>query len=180
MLSYAVSSTIEESPLWNQLASPVAWDNQSLYAVFTRWACPTESALAALGDFWMRLGVRVFGVAALSILAFVSRRKRSQISQNRLILEYSLFLVLMLLISPVSEIHHYTIFFVPFLAVFLYLDELPRNSASYQCIMWGSFIAGLTLLSCYIPPCGIWGFPAIGALLFWCVSLSLLLRQKVI
>jgi len=178
ILSYAVSSGAgEESRLWNQLATPIAWDNQSLYAVFTRWACPTESALIACGDFWQRWGVRVFGVAALSILAFVCGRKKPRTSGKRLILEYSLFLILMLLVSPVSEIHHFTVFFLLFFAVFLYLDELPRNSAAYQWLGWGVFIAALTQIFGYIEPLNLWGLPALGALLIWCASFVFLSRQ---
>jgi len=178
IMTHAVSGAGNESRIWKELVIPLAQDNQSLYAVFTRWVCPTETAFATHNDFWIKWGVRIFGVVALSIAAFISRRGKSKLSPKRLMLEYSLFLVLMLLISPVSETHHYTILFALFLPVFLYLDELPRNSASYQCLMWGSLIAGFTQILNYVSPFDIWGFPTIGVFIFWCVSFVFLARSK--
>jgi hypothetical protein len=177
-MTHAISGAGNESRIWTELVNPLAHDNQSLYAVFTRWACPTETVLATHNDFWIRWGVRIFGVLALSIIAFISRRGKSQSSPKRVMIEYSLFLILMLLVSPVSETHHYTILFALFLPVFLYLDELPRNSVSYQCLMWASLIAGFTQILNYVFPFDMWGFPAIGALIFWCVSLVFLARLK--
>jgi hypothetical protein len=177
VLTEAAHNPGHRNLVWSELATPLSWDNQSLYAVLTRWTRPTETALAAHGDLWTRWGVRLFGAIALFFLAFVARRGREGLSQKRIMLEYSLFLVLMLLVSPVSETHHYTTLFVLFFPVFLYLDELPRNSISYQLLMWGSLIAGLTQILGYIPPLGLWGLPMIGALLFWCVSFALLVRK---
>ncbi|NQT22904.1 MAG: DUF2029 domain-containing protein [Candidatus Omnitrophica bacterium] len=178
ILSHAISDAGHESHLWGQLVTPFAPDNQSLYAVLTRWIWPSEAALVNHTNFWVRWGVRAFGAVALFMLAFVSRWKRSQISQQRLVLEYSLFPMLMLLVSPVSEIHHYTILFVMFLPTFFYLDELPRNSMSYQSLMWGAIIAALTHPMGYIHPFDQWGIPAIGALVFWCVLFVFLARNK--
>jgi hypothetical protein len=108
------------------------------------------------------------------MLALASRKGRPQSSQKRLMLEYSLFPALMLLVSPVSEIHHYTILFVLFFAVFLYLDGLLLDAASSRGLVWGSLIAGLTQILGYVRPFDQWGFPAIGALLFWCASFAFL------
>ncbi|MFC1576284.1 glycosyltransferase family 87 protein [Candidatus Omnitrophota bacterium] len=178
ILSHAVSETGHTSHLWNQLMTPFASDNQSLYAVFTRWAWPSEAALESHTNFWLRWGVSAFGAAALLALAFISRRKRSQISQERLVLEYALFPTLAILVSPVTEIHHYTIFFVLFLPTFLYLDELPRNSVFYQSLMWSAIIAAVTQILGYVEPFDHLGFPVIGALVFWCVLLVFLARSS--
>jgi hypothetical protein len=178
ILSHAASDMGHESHLWDQLVTPFASDNQSLYAVLTRWVWPSEAALVSHTNFWVRWGVRAFGAVALLMLAFVSRQKRSQTPQRRLVLEYSLFPMLMLLVSPVSEIHHYTMLFVMFLATFLYLDELPQDSVSHQSLMWGALIAALTHILGYIHPFDYWGFPAIGALMFWCVLFVFLARSS--
>lgn len=179
ILGYAAVGTGEGVRLWSQLATPLAWDNQSLTAIFTRWAWPTETALAAHGNSAIRLGVNVFGAAALLSLVLVNGRKRNgPRRQKQTMLEYSLFPALMLLISPVSEIHHFTTFFALFLPVFFYLDELPRNSALFYSLTWGGFIAGVTQILGYVKPLNQWGLPAIGALLFWCVSFALLLRLR--
>ncbi|MBL7158255.1 MAG: DUF2029 domain-containing protein [Candidatus Omnitrophica bacterium] len=179
ILSHAISDAGHTSHIWGQLVTPFDADNQSVYAVLTRWVWPSEAALLNHGNFWVRWVVRAFGAATLFMLAFISRHKRSQISRQRLVLEYSLFPMLMLLVSPVSEIHHYTMLFVLFLSTFFYLEELPRNSVSYQSLMWGALIAALTHITGYIPPLDCWGFPAIGAFVFWCVLFVFLARKPV-
>ncbi|MFC1480402.1 glycosyltransferase family 87 protein [Candidatus Omnitrophota bacterium] len=178
ILSHAASDAGHESHIWGQLVTPFDQDNQSLYAVATRWVWPSEEVLISHGNFWVRWASRTFGAVALFMLAFVSRRKRAQTSQKQLMLEYSLFPMLMLLVSPVSEIHHYTILFVMFLPTFLYLDELPKNSVSYQSLMWGALIAAVTHILGYVKPFDYWGFPAIGALVFWCVLFVFLARRS--
>ena len=176
ILSHAVSDTGHQSHLWSQLANPFTADNQSLYTVLTRWVKPSEAALANYGNFWVRWGVRVFGIVALSMLTFLSRKKRSEISSKQLVLEYSLFPILMLLVAPVSEIHHYTMLFIVFLPTFFYLDELPEKSLSYQGLMWGVFLAFVTHIMGYISPFAEWGFPTMGVLVFWCILLAFLAR----
>lgn len=178
LLSHAISTDGNKSILWSQLATPLAWDNQSLYAVFVRWPWPTETEFAANSDFWVRWGVRAFGVASLAALAFISRKKNTRSPAERIMLEYGLFLCLAILASPVTEIHHYAIFFALFLPVFLYLDKMARSSIFYHTLAWTSLIAGITQIMCYIRPFGQWGLPAVGALLFWYASFVFLVRQK--
>jgi len=178
ILSHAVSDTGHQSHIWGQLVTPFAPDNQSIYAAVTRWVWPSEAVMITHGNFLVRWASRSFGALALVMLAFVCRRKRSQISQRRLVLEYSLFPMLMLLVSPVSEIHHFTMLFVMFFPTFLYLDELPRNSASYQSLMWGALAAAVTLTLGYIPPFDHWGLTAVGTLVFWCILLVFLARNS--
>jgi hypothetical protein len=177
-LTQAVSSSGKNSRLWGQLATPISADNQCLYATFIRWAYQTETNLAAYGNFWVKWGISVFTAASLVILAFVSRFKRSQLSQARIILEYSLFVILMLLVSPVNEMHHYTVFFTMYFAVFLYLEELPRRSAAYQYLMWGSLLAFFTQAVGHLGPFDEWGAPAVGGLIFWGLSVAFLMRSK--
>ena len=176
-LTHAVSGG-SENRLWSQLATPIAWDNQTLYAVITRWFYPTESALEAHGNAWVKTLVGVIAVMALSGLAFVCRRRRSEISERRIMLEYSLFPALMLLVSPVSEIHHYTVLFMIFFAAFLYLEELSQRPLFRQTLAWCCFMAALTQILGYIEPIALKGFPMLGALALWCVSLALVARVK--
>lgn len=177
-LTHAAASNGHDSRLWGQLATPISAGNQCLYAVVTRWVGQHESNLAAHGNFWVKFGTNAFSATALFLLAFVCRRKRPELSRERLMLEYSLFVILMLLASPFNEIHHFTIFFVIFLPVFLYLDKLPRNSLSYQSLMWSSIIAGLTQTLGHVGPYNEWGFPAMGALLLWFMALVFLMVSK--
>jgi len=170
ILSQAASDNAQNSHLWEQLLTPFAADNQSLITVITRWVHPSESSLIANGNFWVKWGVRGFGGALLLLLAFVCRKKREEISPKRLILEYSLFPMLMLIFAPVSEIHHYTMLFIMFFPALLYLDELPTGSFAYQSLMLGVLIAFATHICGYIPPLDYWGFPVLGALMLWLVS----------
>ena len=177
ILTHAVSDAGYKSHLWTQLITPFASDNQSLYAVITRWAWPSEGALMGSTNMLIRWGVRGFGAILLAMLAFVSRRRRQEISQNRLILEYSLFPMLMLLVSPVAEIHHFTMLFIMFLAALFYLEEMPANTASYQVLMWSVIFGAVTHILGYVEPFDEWGVPAIGALIFWCVLFVFLARD---
>jgi len=177
ILNHAASDAGQQSHIWSQLVTPFAPDNQSLYAVLTRWVWPSEAALAAGSNFWVRGGVRAFGAALLAALAFASRRKRAETGLKRLMLEYSLFPMLMLFVSPVSEIHHYTVLFMMFLAALFYLEELPRDSIKYQGLMWGALIAAVTHIMGYVHPFDEWGIPAAGALAFWCVLFVFLARS---
>ncbi|MDD5427713.1 MAG: glycosyltransferase family 87 protein [Candidatus Omnitrophica bacterium] len=177
-LSQAVSSTGKNSRIWGQLATPISADNQSLYATLTRWFYQTETNLAAYGNFWVKWGVRAFSGIALVALAFVSRRKKGPSSPNRIMLEYSLFAILMLLASPVNEMHHYTVFFSIFFPIFLYLDDLPRNSLSYQALMWSSLLAFLAQAVGHLGPFDEWGVPSVATLIIWCVSFAFLARPK--
>lgn len=174
IMSQAVSDVGHQSHIWKQLVTPFAPDNQSMYAAVTRWVWPSEEVMIKYGNAGVRWGVNAFGAIALVILAFFCRKKKAEISQNRLILEYSLFPMLMLLVSPVSETHHLTTLFVMFFPAFLYLDELPQKSIAYQSIMWGALIAFVTHIMGYIPPFDHWGFSGVGAFVFWCIMLVFL------
>ena len=176
ILGQAVSDTGHQTHIWNQLVTPFAPDNQSIYAAASRWVWPSEAVMITHGNSWIRLGTRAFGALALVILAFVCRKKKSEISTKRLMLEYSLFPMLMLIISPVSETHHFTMLFLLFVPAFFYLDELPKNSLAYQSLMWGFLIAAITHIIGYIPPLDHWGVAAVGSLAFWGVLFIFLVQ----
>ena len=178
ILSHAASDAGYQSHIWSQLVTPFDQDNQSLYTILTRWVWSSEADFITYGNFWVRWSTRTFGALALASLAFLSRHKKAQISQQRLVLEYSLFPMLMLLVSPVSEIHHYTMLFLLFVPSFFYLDELPPNSLAYQSLMWGALIAAITHILGYVDPCHKWGIPTVGAFIFWGVLFLFLVRTS--
>jgi hypothetical protein len=176
IMSHAASEAGHKSHIWQELINPFATDNLSLYSVFTRWAWPSEAALAGNSNFLIRWGVRVSGGAALLVLAFFSRGKADR---KTMVLEYSLFSFLMIFISPVSSLHHFIFLFPMFFAAFLYLNDLPKGSALYRSISWGTFIAALTYLLGLSArkPFSAWGLPILGALVLWCVLLAVLIGR---
>ena len=178
IMSHAASDAGHQSHIWDQLVTPFAPDNQSMYAAVTRWVWPSEEVMISYGNFWVRLGTRAFGAIALFMLCFICRKKQAEISTRRLMLEYSLFPMLMLLVSPVSETHHLTMLFLMFVPAFLYLDELSPKSLAYQGIMWGALIAFVAHIMGYIQPFDHWGFSGVGAFVFWCVLFIFLARKS--
>lgn len=176
ILGQAVSDTGHQTLIWEQLATPFAPDNQSIYAAATRWVWPSEEVMITYGNVGVRWASRAFGAFALAGLAFICRKKKSQISTRRLLLEYSLFPMLMLIISPVSETHHFAMLFLLFVPTFFYLDELPKNSLAYQSLMWGFLIAAITHIIGYIPPLDHWGVAAVGSLAFWFILFVFLVQ----
>lgn len=178
VLSQAASDNAHNSHLWEQLLTPFAADNQSLTTAITRWIYPDESALLASGNSWIKWVVRGSGGLFILALAFFSRRKRAEIDVKRLMLEYSLFPVWMLIFAPVSEIHHYTMLFIMFFPALLYLQGLSKTSIAYQSLMWGVLIAFSTHICGYIQPLDYWGLPVLGSLIFWLVSFIFIARNR--
>lgn len=179
IMSHAVSEAGHESHLWAQVVTPFAEDNQSLYATITRWVWPSESVLVANSNSFLRWGVRAFSFLLLGLLAFLSRKKREEVSREKLLLEYSLYTVLIFFASPVASLHHYIILYLMYLASFFYLEKVPRGSFSYQILSWGALIAFITYLlglAARDPFC-YWGFPVLGVLIFWCVLVVFLGRK---
>ena len=180
IMNSAVSNLGYKSPLWTQLVSPFAEDNQSLYAVFTRWFWPSEAGLIGHSNIFIKWGVRIGGGVMLAGLAFVSRWKSFPSDRKQIVLEFSLFTVLMFFVSPVASLHHYIILYVMFLATFLYLEELPQRSGAYQSLMWGAIIAFLSFFLgwCFRQPFGYWGFPVIGTFVYWGVLFVFLVKNS--
>ena len=182
IMSHAVSDLGHESHIWAQLATPFALDNQSLYAVLTRWVRPSEAALIMSGNFWIKWSVRGMGILSLSLLIFLCRGKKIKIGPEQLMLEYSLFSTLMILFSPVVSLHHYVVFYMLFLAVFSYAYKRPDCSFGHRHLTWGALIASVFCIlgQASRRPFGAWGLPLIGAMIFWAISVLFLAKQILI
>lgn len=180
IMSHAVSENGHQSHIWAQLVTPFADDNQSLYAAITRWVWPSESVLVANSNHLLRWTVRIFSLIAIAILAFFSRRKREKTPQKQLVLEYSLFTVLVFFASPVASLHHYIILYLMFLAAFFFLEDVPRGSIAYQSLSWSALVAFFAYLLGLVarePFCYL-GFPVVGTLIFWSVLVVFLARNS--
>ncbi len=140
----------QESVLWDQLVTPFSHKNQSLYAVLTRLIWPSEEAIQGHSNLWVRLTATGTSAVFFALLSFLCLRKRNSTLRESFLL-FSLFPMGMLFISPVAEMHHFTVLFMVFIAGFLYYTEMPAGSVGkffLDLMIWLSgfgFIGGYTL-----------------------------------
>lgn len=177
--SFAVSSKAHEGILWQQLVTPFAEDNQSLQAVITRLSYPNEQAYIQSPNPWTGWAVKGFLFISLLFLAKGTwKTNRLENSIPRLFLEYSLFPLLMLLGSPVTQNHHYTVLFLIFFAVFLFQEEnisdrwkkrLIQGILSSVLFFWSGWM---------IEKFAFLGFPVWGVLGLFILSIIFLSSQK--
>lgn len=165
---HAVSDQGYEGILWQQLVTPFAEDNQSLYAVLTRLRWGTEAAYVGHSTEGIRWIVRGFAAAVLALGVLAGTRNPRRAPVKRLLLEYSLYPMLMLWISPVTQNHHYTVLYLPFLAAALYLEEFPPATRPKQQSLFeaGALIAAFCYLGGLVwDPLAWWGLPLWGSML---------------
>ncbi|MDD5225592.1 MAG: glycosyltransferase family 87 protein [Candidatus Omnitrophica bacterium] len=164
------SATAYQHYLWGELFTPFAEDNQSLYAVLTRFAWPSEAQFAGHSNALVRFITSGFGVFLLA-LPFVKGRKISPVPAQdplRSLAEFSLFPMIMLFTSPVTQIHHYTVVYFLCLAALMMMDHIPQGSWSRRYLAVSLWICALSLvLGMIIPILGYWGIPLWGSLLLW-------------
>ncbi len=166
--SHAVSDKGYEGILWQQLVTPFAEDNQSAYAVLTRLFWGSEGAYIGHSNEGIRWIMRAFAAVVLAAGAAAALRNPRRAPAKRLLLEFSLYPMLMLWVSPVTQNHHYTAMYLPFLAAALYLaDTLEADGSKQQNLLQaGVLLAGLSFLAGLVSdPLAWWGLPMWGSLL---------------
>lgn len=167
--SHAVSDKGYEGILWQQLVTPFAEDNQSAYAVLTRLFWGSEAAYIGHSNEGIRWITRAFAALVLAAGAAAALRNPRRAPAKRLLLEYSLYPMLMLWVSPVTQNHHYTALYLPFLAAALYLsgsEEDAAGSKKKTLLQAGLLIAGLFFLAGLVSDSlAWWGLPVWGSLL---------------
>ena len=122
-MSVSQSSTAYQHYLWGELFTPFAEDNQSLYAVITRFASRDETQFIGHSNALVRYITSGLGLLLLALPFLKTRKTSPDPAQDplRSLAEFSLFPMLMLFTSPVTQIHHYTVIFFLFLSVFSFL-----------------------------------------------------------
>ncbi len=179
IMKEATASRPYESHLWSQAFTFFAEDNQSLYAVAMRAVWHSEQNFLGASSANVQWVIKIMTGFALFLLGFGVLRGKEKTNLPRLLAEYSLFPMLMLLVSPVSEMHHFTILFLPFLAGLLLAEQLSKSPATRRCLMlsiWGAYffyLAGLLF-----PWACAWGLPAAGALLLFLAVAGALFGTK--
>lgn len=171
-MSLATSQQAQQSQLWAQLLDPYAEDNQSFYSVMMRLWGPERGEFTAGADQAVRLASRGLSLLLIGALGSVMLYRQSKGSRRGLFLEYSLFPMLMLYASPVSEGHHYTVLYLPVLAALLIL-QTPRKSPAFPWIQaaMGAAVLGL-LLGMIFDPLNHAGAFVWSSLVLWLALLS--------
>ena len=170
LMSISQSDGAHHNYLWAQLFTPFAEDNISIYAVVTRLAWPSEAQFIGHSNAFVRLVTSGTGILLLTLPFIQTKNTPSSLAKNplRALAEFSLFPALMLFTSPVTQIHHYTVFFFLFLVTLMMIKRLPRGywTRTYlQISLWTCAIS--LLLGMVVPLMGYWGIPLWGSMLLW-------------
>ncbi|HTL47834.1 MAG TPA: glycosyltransferase family 87 protein [Verrucomicrobiae bacterium] len=177
IMGQATSKTAHESMIWGQLLTPMAEDNQSLYAVLARIFWKTEENVIAHLGHWLGPATRLLGLAALAALSWISRKKRGEESEEKTFTAYALFAFLMILVSPVSENHHYTVLFLMILAAFSW-DGPETGKKDAMTRAYAVMAAVAFLLGLIFEKLAYWGVPMWGAGILWAVLFACLAGDK--
>lgn len=181
LMSISQSDEAYHSYLWAQLFTPFSNDNQSLYAVITRFAWPSEAQFIGYSNAFVRYITSGLGVLFLALPFFRTRSAASKTGQDpvALLTEFSLFPMLMLFTSSVTQIHHYTVTYFLFFTALLWMDRIPRGSRIRKCLGFSLWACALSLtLGMIFLKAGIWGVPLWGSMLLWGVVLLCLDRKS--
>ncbi len=160
----------QEGVLWSQLVTPFSHKNQSIYAVVTRLIFPSADAIDNRSNLEIRLFALTCGLAFLSYIGRAAFTKKEPLDRSDY-LTYSLFPMGMLFISPVAEMHHYSVLFMVYCASFMYLDTMRDKSRYALLLEIAVWLSAFGFISGYI-----WKeFRAIGFPLFTTLALCLCL-----
>lgn len=168
ILHNAVFDISHTGQLWRQLMTPFADDNQSFYAALSRWVWRTDESMIGHANTQIRQIVSALGVVSLITVFFMIRRNCHDRSIKQEALEYAVFPMIMLLISPVSEMHHFTVVYLLYLIMFLIQNDFKPGSPSYFVCMAMILIGGFSYLTGLISDeAAYWGTPVVGLGLLW-------------
>lgn len=183
LMSISQSDDAYKHYLWGELFTPFTEDNQSIYAAVTRFVWPSLTAFIGHSNAvvrWMTSGLGVFLLA----LPFVPAPRASRPADGtplRTLAEFSLFPMIMLFTSPVTQIHHYTVIYFLFLVALMMMDSAPRGSWTRRSLGFSLWFCALALtLGMVIPVVGYWGLPLWGSMLLWGAVLLTLKKEPAV
>jgi hypothetical protein len=174
LMSSSQSSAAPQHYLWGELFTPFTDDNQSIYATVTRLAWGSQEAFIRYPNHFIRIITSVIGLILLALPFLKTKKGDAALAKDplRSLAEFSIFLMIMLFASPVTQIHHYTVVYFLFLAALMMAERSGQRSWAYRCLwisMWLcalSFIVGMIFWQA-----GEWGLPLWGSMLLWGVVL---------
>ncbi|OGX13240.1 MAG: hypothetical protein A2351_06055 [Omnitrophica bacterium RIFOXYB12_FULL_50_7] len=182
LMSISQSDTAYQNYLWGELFTPFAEDNQSLYSVVTRFSWPSEAVFIGHSNALVRFVTSGVGILFL-VLPFMKAQKASKVPAQdplRSFAEFSLFPMIMLFTSPVTQIHHYTVVYFLYLAALMIMDRTPRGSRAHKYLGFSLWACALSLmLGMIFPLLGYWGIPLWGSIFLWGVVLCYMNKEPV-
>ncbi len=158
LMSLSQNDKAYDHYLWAQLFTPFAGDNISIYAVITRYVWRKEHYFIGNSNAAVRTWTTIAGFILLSlpfIKTWLSRHPPSPTPPRRwggagdpvkLLAEFSLFPMLMLFTSPVTQIHHYTVAYFLFLAALMLAERAPGGSWTRRILIVSLWTCAVTLL----------------------------------
>ncbi|MFH1208097.1 MAG: glycosyltransferase family 87 protein [Candidatus Omnitrophota bacterium] len=170
LMSISQSDTAYHHYLWGELFTPFAEDNQSFYAVVTRFAWPSQAQFIGHSNALIRFITSGLGLILLALPFLKAQKTSPGTAQDplRSLAEFSLFPMLMLFTSPVTQIHHYTVVYFLFLAALMMMDRAPRGSWTRKCLGFSLWTCALSLtLGMIFSVAGYWGIPLWGSMFLW-------------
>ena len=168
LMSISQSKTAYQHYLWRELFTPFAENNQSLYAVITRYTWHSEAHFIRRFSPLVRWITTGIGILLLALPSLKSQKASTTQDPLRSLAEFSLFPMLMLFASPVTEIHHYTVVYFLFLAALMMMERTPQGSWARKSLGWSLWTCALSLtLGMIVPILGYWGIPLWGSMLLW-------------
>lgn len=174
LMAAGSSDGAHNSYLWNELFTPFAHDNQSLYAVVTRLVWPSQEKFVIASNTVVRILTSGINIALLGLLFWgrIPARPAHQQDRVRLTAEFSLYPMLMLFASPVTQNHHYTSLYLLLFAALLLLDRQPRNSPPRLWLLMALWTCACSIFLNYvIIPLSFAGTLLWGSLFLWGVVL---------
>lgn len=182
LMSASQSDTAYRHYLWGELFTPFTEDNQSIYAVATRLAWHSQAQFVGHSNALVRFLTSGLGIILLA-LPFIKIRKISpEPAQDMLrsLAEFSLFPMLMLFTSPVTQIHHYTVAYFLFIITLMMMDRTPPGSWTRKCLGFSLWACALSLvLGMTVTLLGDWGIPLWGSMLLWGTVLYCMNKEPV-
>ena len=170
LMSASQSDTAYRHYLWGELFTPFATHRQSLYAVLTRLAWPSEAAFIGRSNAPIRVLSSTIGVVLLA-LPFTKMRPDTITPPPdplRLLAEFSFFPMVMLFASPVTQVLHYTVIYFLFLAALMLTERVREGSWTRKYLEISLWICALSLtLGMIFTWAGDRGLPLWGAMFLW-------------
>ncbi|HRK62091.1 MAG TPA: glycosyltransferase family 87 protein [Candidatus Omnitrophota bacterium] len=177
-ISGGTGNLAHQSYLWGELFTPFAGDNQSFYAVLTRFYWKTEALFIGHSNGLIRKVNFIFLLTLLAAVTLHFFKSKKEIRkalgpwQPKIKNEftvYSLLSCIMLFTSPVSQLHHFTPLVLLSASAFLQSELHPSSRK----MLWGAMALCLIFFTTgmIFDSLAVLGLPLWGSLALWFVVL---------
>lgn len=172
LMAVGSSNAVYKSYLFAELFSPFQVNIQSIYAVLTRCFWVSEQSFIGGSNLTIRVVSQLAGIILLGALYLNRLPAKSAENRSFLLAEYSLYPMLMLFSSPISQDHHYTVLYLLFLSALLVIRYYPAKSFHRVLLLVSVWVAaGFVLAGFIFDSIEFVGGPLWGSLFLWLVVL---------